>query len=145
MAANGPALGLTVLRLCLSVFFLFMSLQKTGWFADPSVLAGQLNEYLQTANSWNRPYLEYVCIPLAPVFARVVPLAEMATSAALLTGTYTRIAAFAALLMVLNFHFASGIVFTLPYLWNGYGPPVLGGLAALALGGGNLPLSLRRY
>jgi uncharacterized membrane protein YphA (DoxX/SURF4 family) len=145
MAATGPALGLTVLRLALSVFFLFMSLQKTGWFADPSILAGQLNEYLQNANAWNRPYLEYVCIPLAPVFARLVPLAEMATAAALFTGTYTRIAALAALLMVLNFHFASGIIFTLPYLWNGHGPPVLGGLAALALGGGNLPLSLRRY
>ena len=46
--------------------------------------------------------------------------------------------------MVLNFHFASGILFEYRYLTNGYGLPVLGGLLALALGGAALPLSLRK-
>jgi hypothetical protein len=46
--------------------------------------------------------------------------------------------------MVLNFHFASGIIFTLGYLTNGYGLPVVGSLLALALGGRSLPLSVTR-
>jgi uncharacterized membrane protein YphA (DoxX/SURF4 family) len=144
MAVNSTALGLTALRTLLGVFFLLQGLSKVGWFTDPSILAGQLAGFLQDANAWNRPYLELVCIPGAPIFARLVPIGEMATGLAFLFGAYTRPAALAALAMVLNFHFASGIIFTLGYLTNGYGPPVLGGLTALALGGGNLPLSLKR-
>ena len=41
--------------------------------------------------------------------------------------------------MVLNFHFAMGVLLQYSYLWNGYGPPVLGGLLALAIGGAGLP------
>lgn len=145
MAVNSTALGLTALRTLLGVFFLLMGLNKVGWLSDPSILAGALAEYLQSANAWNRPYLEFVCIPAASIFARLVPIGEMATGLAFLVGAYTRPAALAALAMVLNFHFASGIIFTLGYLTNGFGPPVLGGLIALALGGGSLPLSLKRY
>ena len=47
-----------------------------------------------------------------------------------------------AMLMVLNFHFASGIIFTYGYLTNGYGLPVLGGLFALAAGGAGLPFGV---
>jgi hypothetical protein len=46
--------------------------------------------------------------------------------------------------MVLNFHFASGIIFRSSFLTNGYGLPVLGGLIALAFGGSALPLSLKK-
>jgi hypothetical protein len=35
-------------------------------------------------------------------------------------------------------------MFEYRYLTNGYGPPVVGGLLALALGGAALPLSLRK-
>ena len=47
--------------------------------------------------------------------------------------------------MVLNFHIAMGVIFELSYLTNAYGPPVIGGLAALALGAERrLPYSLSR-
>ena len=46
--------------------------------------------------------------------------------------------------MVLNFHFASGVMFQYTYLTNGYGLPVLGGLFALAMGGAALPLSVKK-
>ena len=46
--------------------------------------------------------------------------------------------------MVLNIHFASGVLFEYRYLTNGYGLPVLGGLLALAFGAAALPLSLKR-
>ena len=74
----------------------------------------------------------------------MVPLAEIAAGAALLAGFRVRLTATVALLMILNFHFASGIMFTAGYLTNGYGPPVLGALLALAIGGRTLPFSLTR-
>ena len=83
-----------------------------------------------------------MAIPGAPLFARLVPLGELATGAALVVGCRVQLAAAVALLMVVNFHFASGIVFTYGYLTNGYGLPVLGGLFALAVGGAGLPFGV---
>ncbi len=144
MAVNPSARGLTALRLFLGVFFLFEGIGKIGWLMDPSPLTTQLTGYLQGANPWNRAYLEAVCLPGAAVFARLVLFGELATGVSLLLGAYTRYAAIAAFLMVLNIHFASGALFQYRFLTNGYGLPVLGGLLALALGGAALPLSLRK-
>jgi uncharacterized membrane protein YphA (DoxX/SURF4 family) len=144
MAANTQARGLTALRLLLGVFFLFEGLGKIGWLTDPSPLLAQLTGYLQTANQWNRAYLETVCIPGAAVFARLVLFGELATGTALILGAYTRYAAIAAFLMVLNIHFASGAIFQYRFLTNGFGLPVLGGLLALAIGGAALPLSVKK-
>ena len=49
-----------------------------------------------------------------------------------------------ALLMVLNFHVASGAIFKYAFLTNGFGLPVMGGLLALALGGVGLPFSVNK-
>lgn len=144
MAVNPSARGLTALRLFLGVFFLFEGIGKFGWLTDPSPLTTQLTGYLESANQWNRAYLETVCLPGAAVFARLVLFGELATGVSLILGAYARYAAIAALLMVLNFHFASGVIFEYRYLTNGYGLPVLGGLLALALGGAALPFSLRK-
>jgi len=144
MATQSEAKGLTALRLCLGVFFLFEGLGKIAWLSDPSILATQLQRYLDSANQWNRPYLEIVCIPYAPIFARLVLFGELATGVSFLFGAFSRAAAIAAFLMVLNIHFASGALFQYRFLTNGYGLPVLGGLLALAIGGARLPLSLRK-
>lgn len=144
MAAPPPARGLTVLRVFLGVFFLFEGISKIGWLTDPSPLTTQLTGYLQSANQWNRAYLETVCIPGAAVFARLVLFGELATGVSFILGAYARYAAIAAFLMVLNIHFASGILFEYRFLTNGYALPVLGGLLALAIGGASLPLSFRR-
>lgn len=145
MAAPPPARGLTALRVLLGVFFVFMGLNKIGWLTDASILTTQLQGYLdEGTNAWSRAYVQAVCLPGAALFARVVPVAEIATGLAFIAGAYTRVAAVAALLMVLNFHFASGLIFEYRYLTNGYGLPVLGGLLALAIGGAALPLSVKR-
>jgi uncharacterized membrane protein YphA (DoxX/SURF4 family) len=141
--SNQHALGLTALRIFLGVFFLFMGISKIAWFTDASILTKQLTEWMEAAPPLSRWYVQTI-LPGAPVFARVVPLAEMSTALALILGIYTRPAATLALLMLLNFHFASGIIFTYGYLTNGFGLPVLGGLLALSLGGSNLPASVRR-
>ena len=141
---KGQAWGLTTLRLCLGVFFLFEAISKIGWFASSAVLRSRLTEWVETVPAISRAYINNVCLPGAEIFARLVPLGEFAVATALLLGGYTRLAAVLALLMVLNFHFASGVMFQYSYLTNGYGLPVLGGLLALAFGGTSLPLSVKR-
>ncbi len=76
------------------------------------------------------------------MFARLVLAGELSVAVALLTGFKVRLAAVAGLFMVLNFHFAMGVLLRFNYLWNGYGPPVLGSLLALAIGGARLPFSI---
>ena len=132
------------LRILLGVFFIFEAVAKASWLMDSAPLVRRLTEWLQNATPMNRWYLETVCLPGAAVFARVVLFGEAATGLALVMGAYTRPAAVLAMLMVLNFHFASGVMFEYAYLTNGYGLPVLGGLLALAIGGASLPLSVRR-
>jgi uncharacterized membrane protein YphA (DoxX/SURF4 family) len=139
---GSSATGLRVLSLFLGLFFLFMGLDKLAWLSDAGLLARSLNEWLGTSPAASQWYLRTIAIPGAPVFAPLVVAGELGTGAALILGFKPRIAALAGLFMVLNFHFAMGVLLQYSYLWNGYGPPVLGGLLALAIGGGNLPFSL---
>jgi uncharacterized membrane protein YphA (DoxX/SURF4 family) len=133
---------LRLLSVFMGIFFLFMALDKTAWMADPGLLTTQLRGWHDAAPPPSRWYLERVAIPGAPVFARLVLVGEFAVGVALIAGFRVRLAATAGLFMVLNFHFAMGVLLKYSYLWNGYGPPVLGSLLALAIGGARLPLSV---
>jgi uncharacterized membrane protein YphA (DoxX/SURF4 family) len=136
-------MALRVLSLFMGLFLIFMGIDKIGWFTDGGAfLTARLNEWLEMARPVSHWYLERIAIPGAPVFARLVPLGELTTGIALICGFRVRVAATVALLMVLNFHFASDILFRYSYLINAYGPPVIGGLLALAIGGEGLPFSL---
>lgn len=135
---------LRVLSVALGVFLLFMGLDKIGWFLDDGFLTSRLQEWRGTARPLVRWYLDTLAIPGAPVFARVVPIAELSAGTALILGIWIRWAAALAMLMVINFHFASDIILRYDYLINGYGLPILGGLLALALGGKRLPWSLSK-
>lgn len=143
-SGNPQARGLLVLRIFLGVFLIFEALGKSSWLMDTAPLLKQLNGWQQAAVPMNRWYLETVAIPGAAIFARLVPFGEAAAGLALVFGFYTRLAAFMAMLMVLNFHYASGAIFQYSFLTNGYGLPVVGGLLALAVGGVGLPLGLNR-
>jgi uncharacterized membrane protein YphA (DoxX/SURF4 family) len=131
-----------VLSLFLGVFILFMGLNKLAWLSDPGVLISQLNDWLATSPAASKWYLRTFAIPGAPVFAYLVPAGELGTGTALLLGFKPRLAALVGLFMVLNFHFAMGVILQSSYLWNPYGPPVLGGLLALVIGGAGLPFSV---
>ncbi len=164
---TGAAVGLRALSMCMGVFLILMAMDKVAWIVDSGPLVAELEGWQRVlagivqsnqesgflgglSRMWrgltygnSLRYVEVVCIPYAPFFARIVPLAEFAAGAALVVGLSVRLTAGLALLMVLNFHFAMGIVFTLDYLNNPYGPPVVGSLFALAMGGRALPFSLR--
>jgi uncharacterized membrane protein YphA (DoxX/SURF4 family) len=138
------AYGVRALALMLGVFFVFNGLDKLAWFADSGILAQRLDGWLQDAAPGTRWYFDTVAAPGIPVFARLVPLAELVTGAALILGFWTRLAAAMAFLMVMNFHFAEGTFYEWEFLTAGMGLPVLGGLLAVSLAGSRLPLSISR-
>jgi len=145
MAIDRRAAGLVALRIFVGVFFLFEGVAKLRWLVDSSVLAGQLDAWLKTVptGSWSAGYLTRFAIPHVSLFARLVPLGEVASGLALLFGVWTPIFALIAFVMVINYHVASGALFRYGFLTNGYGLPVLGATLALALGGARLPWSIR--
>lgn len=139
------SVGLRLLAIAIGVFFLGMCSSKIGWFADSNILLQKFqNIFLPKAPPIVRWYIETVCIPGTPLFARLVPLGELAASLALILGFWTRMAAVAAFLMVLNFHFATSAFWSVDFLRDGTGFPLLGGLLALAMAGSRLPFSVSR-
>jgi uncharacterized membrane protein YphA (DoxX/SURF4 family) len=128
----------------LGAFLVFNGMDKLSWFLDGSILAGRLDGWLASAAPASRWYLETVAMPGVPLFARVVPTAELAAGAALIVGFWTRLAAFMALAMVVNFHLARGLFFSGEFLTDGVGFPVLGALLALTIAGTRLPFSISR-
>ena len=144
-AVSPGAIGVRLLAVMLGVFFLGMSSSKIAWFTDSSILLTKFQTiFLPKAPPIVRWYLETVCIPGAPLFARLVPLGEIATGLALILGFWTRMAAIAAFLMVINFHFATSAFWSTDFLRDGTGLPVLGGLLAVAINGSRLPFSVSR-
>ena len=144
MTHSSHAVALRVLSVAMGVFLVFMGLSKLEWFLDGGLLTQQLHQWRGQASPLARWYLDTLALPAASVFARVVPTAELASGAALILGVGVRPVAALALLMVINFHIAADVMFRYEYLWNAYGPPVLGALAALSIGGKQLPFSARR-
>jgi uncharacterized membrane protein YphA (DoxX/SURF4 family) len=137
MAIDRQAAGLTILRICIGIFFVFEGIGKLGWLTDRSMLAEQLRSWSQVASagSLSHRYLERIAIPGVSFFARLVPLGELVSGAALVAGFQTRLFAFVAFFMALNFQFASGVLFKYSFLTSGYGLPVLGSTLALTLAG----------
>lgn len=143
-AVTAPTIALRALAWMLGVFFVFNAIDKTAWLTDSGILAERLAGWLEQAPPSARWYIETVAVPGVPLFARIVPIAELTAGAALILGVWTRLAATVALLMVANFHVARGFVFDPEFLIDGTGLPVLGGLLALAVGGAKLPLSVSK-
>jgi len=136
------AYGLRALAVMLGAFFVFNGLDKLAWFADSGFLAQRLEEWMQGAAPSTRWYIETVAVPGVPLFARLVPLAELSAGVALILGFWTSMVAVLAFLMVVNFHFARGFFYQWEFLMDGTSLPVLGGLLALAIGGTRMPFSV---
>src|SRR5436190_22966908 len=145
MAIDRQSLGLTVLRICIGVFFIFEALGKVRWFADPSILGARLADWSHAApaGSISAWYLQRVAEPGVAIYARLVPLGELTCGVALVVGFWTPLFAFIAFFMALNFQIAGNMVFKYAFFTSGYGLPVLGGTLALAIGGVRLRWSVR--
>ena len=141
---SASANGLRLLSAVLGIFLISMGLGKLDWAADSSLLENELRNWWGPAPAISKLYIDWFAMPLHPVLARLVLLGELTTGLALVAGYRLRLAALTALFMILNFHFAMGLLFSSAYLTNGYALPVVGGLAAVAVGARRLPYSLDR-
>jgi len=142
--SGGSAIvALRTLALVLGVFFVFQGLNKLPWLLDSGILVERLQNWSGNAVPSQRWYIETIAAPGVPLFARLVPLAELSSGAALILGFWPRLVAALALAMVANFHFALGSYFSWEFFIDGAGLPVMGGLLALAISGARLPWSLR--
>ena len=139
---NASASGLRLLSLVLGIFLISMGYGKLDWASDSSFLENELRSWWGPAPAISKLYIDWFAMPLRGILARLVLLGELTTGLALVAGYRPRLAALAALFMILNFHFAMGLLFSSAYLTNGYALPVVGGLAALAVGARRLPYSL---
>jgi uncharacterized membrane protein YphA (DoxX/SURF4 family) len=140
---KGQAMGFALVRVSVGLYLVALGTGKIAWIMDSAPLAQRLAEWQSDATPAGRWYLERI-IPGVPIFARLVPLAEILGGLALAAGFWTRLAAGLFFVMVLNFHLASGALFELAFLRNPNGIPLLGALVGLAIGGGRLPFSIRR-
>ena len=139
---NATASGLRLLSMVLGIFLISMGYGKLDWASDSSLLENELRSWWGPAPAISKLYIDWFAMPLRGILARLVLLGELTTGLALVAGYRPRLAALAALFMILNFHFAMGLLFSSAYLTNGYALPVVGGLAALAVGARKLPYSL---
>jgi uncharacterized membrane protein YphA (DoxX/SURF4 family) len=143
-SVNDPApAALRALALLLGLFFLFQGLNKLPWLLDSGILAERFQNWSRDAVPSQRWYIETIAMPGVPLFARLVPLAEVSTGLSLVVGFWPRLVAGLALAMVANFHFALGSYFSPEFLIDGAGLPVMGGLLALTIGGARLPYIVR--
>jgi uncharacterized membrane protein YphA (DoxX/SURF4 family) len=142
---SGPrsGLGLRLMAVFIGVFFIAMAFNKIAWFADGNLLLQRFERWAPTARPPVRWYLESIAIPGAPIFARLVPIAEFSAGTALILGFWPRRVAILALFMVLNFHLATSSFWAWDFLRDGTGPPLIGGLLAMAIGGAKMPWCIR--
>ena len=88
---NRQGAGLAVIRILIGVFFIFGGRRQVSWLLDAGILAGRLTGWLNDAppGSASRWYLEHVAMHGIGVFARLVPLGELAAGVALVAGVWT--------------------------------------------------------
>lgn len=140
---KGQAIGLMIIRISVGTYLLCVGVDKADWLLDSTPLSNQLSQWLAQATPASRWYLERI-MPGTPVFARLIPIGEMVGGAALVLGFWTRLAAVLCFLLVLNLHVAAAAMFKFAYLTSADGLPLLGSLLGLMIGGGKLPLSIRK-
>lgn len=113
--SNGLQLFLAILRIAAGLSLLGPGLHKVGWFRHPGLEQQLASWASHTSNPAVLQYL-HLAIPHSALLARVVVLGELGLGSLLVLGFLTPLASALAFLMVLNFHFASGMMLSTQYL-----------------------------
>ena len=147
---RGLQITLALLRIAAGISLLGPGFGKLGWFAHPALEQTLANWAQHAPNGLVVGYLHLVS-PHHAGLARIVAIGELGLGTLLVLGFFTPIAAVLALVMVAQFHFASGAMFQGNYLFGQNGlvyllifPALIAGRAGVALGlDGILGRSLR--
>ncbi len=137
---RGLQVALALLRIAAGISLLGPGLGKLSWFAHPALEPILANWAQHAPNGLVFSYLHLVA-PHHAGLARLVAVGELGLGALLVLGLFTPVVAALALLMVVQFHFASGAMFQASYLTGQNGlvyllifPVLFLGRAGVALG-----------
>jgi uncharacterized membrane protein YphA (DoxX/SURF4 family) len=137
---RGLQICLALLRIAAGVSLLGPGLNKLGWFEHPALEPILANWAAHAPVGIVTSYLHWVT-PHHAGLARVVALGEVGLGSLLVLGLFTPVAAALALLMVANYHFASGAMFHTTWFTGQNGlvyllvyPVLVAGRAGVALG-----------
>ena len=143
--ASPHARALTLLRVAVGVFLLVKCSGKIGWIVDAEPLVSRLTRWAanEEAIGVSRWYAGLL-LPGAWAFARLSFAGELGAGLALVAGFHTRVIAALAALMILNFHLATGGLISTDFLSDASGLLCVAALAALVVGGRNLPFGVTK-
>jgi uncharacterized membrane protein YphA (DoxX/SURF4 family) len=138
--SRGLQVVLALLRIATGISLLGPGFSKLGWFAHPTLEQTLANWAQHAPNGLVVRYLHLVT-PHHATLARIVAMGELALGTLLVLGFFTPVAAALALIMVAQFHFASGAMFQGSYLFGQNGlvyllifPVLVAGRAGVSLG-----------
>ena len=102
------------LRLSVGILFLLIGIDKlqNGWLTSNEHLNKSLYSYNDNAHGIQKTYLEKVAIPLSSVWSPLIALGETALGISLIIGLLSRLSTMLGFIMVLNFHFTNGNLFS---------------------------------
>ncbi len=106
---------LAMMRIYLGVILLITDIGKlTDTIPFSDSMLGFLNAFASREDSFYVHFVQAVVIPNAKLFSYLVMTGELIAGIGLLTGAFTRISAFIAIILFVNFMFAKGAWFWSP-------------------------------
>jgi uncharacterized membrane protein YphA (DoxX/SURF4 family) len=130
---NVSNIQILLLRLAIGGLFLSLGLDKyhEGWLNNAEPLTESLVNYHQHAAGPQLIYLDHVAIPYTGVWAKLMTIGELGVAASLLLGLLVRFSSFIGIVMVLNFHAATGNLFSLNFFGSPWAALLVAGLLLL--------------
>ncbi len=134
------------LRIVVGVFFIAQALNKLDWYPSSELLKTSLDRYALNANPFSAWYQHHVAYPGVEVWSRLIPTGEMLIGIALIVGLLTQATLIITIALVVNFHFATGNLFTTAFFSNPYALLLLSCLLFLAFNkaGDSFSLDVKR-
>ncbi len=132
------AVQIFILRLAIGALFLSLGIGKirSGWLNGPEDLNQSLNNFRQHATGLQMEYLDRVAIPYSGVWTRIMAIAETSLGVSLLIGLLTRLSTLLGIFMVLNFHAATGNLFSLNFFGSPWAALLIASLLVVFLAQG---------
>ncbi len=118
-------------RIAIGLFFLAQGLNKLDWYSTSEFLRTSLDRYSQSPPALTSFYQKHVAYPGIEAWSRMIPTGEMLIGVALILGLLTQPTLIIALLLVLNYHLASGNLLSTQFFFNPYALVLLSSLVVL--------------
>jgi thiosulfate dehydrogenase [quinone] large subunit len=122
------------LRVVVGIFFVGEGLSKLEWYSSSEFLKLDIDRFAQNAPAASAWYQRHIAYPGIEAWARLIPTGEMLIGIALIIGLLTLPALIIAFVLVLNFNFTNGVLFSWRFFSNPYALLLLSCLLVLMNG-----------